>query len=152
LALAFSANGDFLRALKRAERLPPRTAYELDVLTSPAPGGTGRPPGARLNVEEAGWTLLGGPQSLGNGQFASPYAVVLASVAQLAPQTITFGSGVLPSFFVWDDRSGALLGAFNAPGRFPGSTFVIPAPATQMVTTQGWPESHCGNCWLVLQH
>jgi hypothetical protein len=151
-ALAFTANGDFLLALKRAEPLPERTAYELDVLAVPAPGGTrGTPSAEHIEIGLNGWTLSGGPQPLGGGFTAQPYAVRLASVAQLAPgATIPFATS--PSFFAWNS-SGALLGSFNAPGRLPGQ-YTVPtgSPVTVMDTTASWPESHCGNCWLVLQH
>lgn len=153
-ALVFAAQGNFLRALTEPTRLPPDTAYELDVLTTTAPGGTGGPSrgAAQTKIEEAGWTLVGGPQPLGGGFTAQPFAVHLASVAELQPRATIPFLATTPSFFVWNS-SGMLLGAFNAPGRFPGA-FTVPegSPVTVMDTTASWPESHCGNCWLVLQH
>jgi hypothetical protein len=151
-ALAFTANGDFLLALKRAEPLPDGTAFELDVLAVPAPGGTGGTPSAEhIEIGRNGWTLSGGPQPLGGGFTAQPYGVRLASVAQLASgATIPFATS--PSFFVWNNLGG-LVGTFNAPARLPGQ-YTVPtgSPVTVMDTTASWPESHCGNCWLVLQH
>jgi hypothetical protein len=152
-ALAFNENGDFLGALKSAELLPERTSFELDVLAVPAPGGTNgtASDSHAIDIAQSGWTLSGGPQPLGGGFTAQPYAVRLASVAQLAPgATVPFATS--PSFFVWNG-SGTLLGAFDAPGRLPGQ-YTVPAgsPVTVVDTTTSWPESHCGNCWLVLQH
>ena len=150
-ALTFDEHGDFLGALRYPGSVPVHTAYELDVLAVPAPGGTAGTP-EHFEIAQVGWTLSGGPQPLGQGFTAQPYAVHLASVAQLAPGAAIPFVPSSPSFFAWNS-SGALLGAFNAPGRSPGQ-YTVPtgSPITVVDTTASWPESHCGNCWLVLQH
>jgi hypothetical protein len=154
-ALAFASNGNFLRALRRRERLPVLTTYELDVLTT-TPNlqlYPTTPIAPNVPFEREGWILTGGRYDIsGRGlAFTSPWAVHLKSV-QAFPKGATISGADLPTpFFAWDNSNGSLLGEFLDQGN-PNFTLTASVDSTVVFAAQGWPQSHCGNCWMVLQH
>jgi hypothetical protein len=154
-ALAFAANGDFLRALRGPERLPMLTAYELDVRTAP-PDLTLfplTPYVATIPFERQGWILSGGKFEIAPSETTNPWAVHLKSIRPLPLGATISGQDVPPPspFLAWDANTGQLLGLFFDQG---GLDFVYTAPvnATVVFSSAGWPQSHCGNCWMILQH
>jgi hypothetical protein len=154
-ALAFDANGGLVRALRGPGRFPADAAYELDVLTT-QPNLVQyplTPYEPNVPFEKQGWILLGGRFDLtGQGvAFTNPWALRLKSVEQL-PQGATIDAGSVPTpFLAWNTSTGALLGDFFDQ-TFPGLTFTATVPSTVMFTASGWPQSHCGNCWMILEH
>ncbi|HTJ26323.1 MAG TPA: hypothetical protein VMA36_09160 [Candidatus Limnocylindria bacterium] len=138
IALLFDANGNFLNAQQRGTPLRKHPTYELDVLDSA---------NARAVATDE-WTLVHQ-----DTPSLAPFAVHLATVKQLSGNHVTVAASVL-SYLV-TDRAGNAVGTVVDTMGLPVD-FTVPAetplPLTLLTFTTGVPESHCGNCWVTLQH
>jgi hypothetical protein len=138
VALLFDADGNFLYAEQQVAALRLQPRYELDVLDTADVD----------NIAKYQWTLYHQATPP-----LAPFAVHLASVQQLSGDQVSL-PGSVSSYLVADGAGNTLATVTDTMG-FPVN-FLVPAgrphPLTLLTFTTSVPQSHCGNCWVTLQH
>lgn len=151
-ALFYDAGGNFLYSTEQRGVIRSGAAFEIDVRTNPAV--------STATFSRDFWTVSGGRQVLSgtppNLIYAFPFPLQITGVQEVAGTTIPAPAS-WKAALVADGNGRVLFVAQNhgLPPPYGPFPYTIPPgtprPVT-MVLTAGYPESHCGNCWLVFPH